>query len=388
MEKHNASGSTKVTPGSMFIPLDISLFAKVLNHKEDKVNSTKIKLRDTKTGMITIRMNKPKKLPKLDEKKKRKFYMIRIHMDKNGAVKRDVLNVTENEDGTLSTDSNLFSTYILGYVDEEETASSPSSGLTGGTAVVMPGAGGSGGTAATPTPVPSATPGTTASAAPSAAPGTTASADPSATPGTVTDTTPSAAPGAAPSAAPSAAPGTTASAAPSATPGTTPDTKPDVTPGTVTDTTPSAKPAQTVKTGKKVTKGNVKYKVTAASGSRTVTVTGAKSVKNIVIPASIKIEGKTYKVTSVANNAFKGNKKLVKITIGKNIRKIGRNAFKGCANLKKVTIKTTKLTAKMTGKNAFSGINKKAVIKVPKNKVKAYKKIIMARGAVKNVKVK
>ncbi len=78
----------------------------------------------------------------------------------------------------------------------------------------------------------------------------------------------------------------------------------------------------------------------------------------------------------------------VKITIGKNIRKIGKNAFKGCASLKKVTIKTTKLTAKMTGKNAFSGINKKAVIKVPKNKVKAYKKIIMAHGAAKSIKVK
>lgn len=108
----------------------------------------------------------------------------------------------------------------------------------------------------------------------------------------------------------------------------------------------------------------------------------------VTIPASIKISGRAYKVTAIANNAFKGNKKLAKVTIGANVKKIGKNAFNGCKNLKKVIIKTKKLTAKTIGKNAFKGINKKAVVKAPKNKVKSYNKIIKAKGAGKGVKVK
>ena len=83
-----------------------------------------------------------------------------------------------------------------------------------------------------------------------------------------------------------------------------------------------------------------------------------------------------------------GNKKISKITIGKNIEKIGKNAFNGCKNLKYIVIKTNKLTNKMVGKNAFKGIDSKVTIKVPGNKVKAYKKIIKSKGAGKNIKVK
>jgi hypothetical protein len=72
------------------------------------------------------------------------------------------------------------------------------------------------------------------------------------------------------------------------------------------------------------------------------------------------VNGITYKVTSIANNAFKGNKKLTKVTIGKNVTKIGKNAFSGCKNLKKITITAGNL--KTISKNAFKGINKKATI--------------------------
>lgn len=50
-------------------------------------------------------------------------------------------------------------------------------------------------------------------------------------------------------------------------------------------------------------------------------------------------------------------------------------------------IKSKKLTLKKTGSNAFKGINKKAKIKVPKGKVKQYKKLVKAKGAGKNTKV-
>ena len=49
-------------------------------------------------------------------------------------------------------------------------------------------------------------------------------------------------------------------------------------------------------------------------------------------------------------------------------------------NLKKVTIQTTKLKAKTVGAKAFAKIHKKAVVKVPKAKKKAYKKWLKKRG--------
>jgi len=39
-------------------------------------------------------------------------------------------------------------------------------------------------------------------------------------------------------------------------------------------------------------------------------------------------------------------------------------------------------------KNAFKGIHKKATFKVPKAKIKAYKKLFKAKGAGKSFKVK
>ena len=105
-----------------------------------------------------------------------------------------------------------------------------------------------------------------------------------------------------------------------------------------------------------------------------------KSTATMTVPDSVTINGKKYKVTEIKANAFKNNKKLKKITIGKNIKKIGKNAFSGCKNLKTVTIKTTRLTKKTVGSNAFKGINANAKVKVPNSKLKSYKTILKARG--------
>ena len=101
----------------------------------------------------------------------------------------------------------------------------------------------------------------------------------------------------------------------------------------------------------------------------------------IVIPVTVKAaNGVEYKVVSVADNAFKDNKNIKKITIPASVKSIGKNAFKGCKNLKTVIIKTTKLTKKSVGANAFKGIHKKAKVKVPKKKLKDYKKILKKAG--------
>ena len=75
------------------------------------------------------------------------------------------------------------------------------------------------------------------------------------------------------------------------------------------------------------------------------------------------------------------------MVIPSSIEKIGKQAFYGCKNLKNITIKTTKLTKKRVGSKAFFGIHAKAVIKVPKKKLSAYRKMLKARGVTKKEKV-
>lgn len=108
----------------------------------------------------------------------------------------------------------------------------------------------------------------------------------------------------------------------------------------------------------------------------------------VTIPAKISVDGKSYKVTAIANNACKGNKKVTKITIGNNVTSIGSNAFYGCKKLKNITVKTTKLTSNAVGNKAFKGISPSATIKVPKGKLSNYKKILKAKGIGTKVKIK
>ncbi len=205
----------------------------------------------------------------------------------------------------------------------------------------------------------------------------------------------------------------------------------------------------TVKTDSKTK--NV-YKVKTAS---TVEL---KQVKNqaataLTVPSTVTLSGKTYKVTSIAANAFKNNRKLKRVTIsgyvttigagafqsctalttvkmgarvttisskafygcrklttvafGKNVKTIGTLAFANCVSLRKLTIpanvttigtkafcndvkmvsftiQSQKLTSKTIGSKAFTNMGKnnyaKLTVKVPKNKVNTYKKLLRSKG--------
>ena len=113
-----------------------------------------------------------------------------------------------------------------------------------------------------------------------------------------------------------------------------------------------------------------------------------KKAKTVSIPATVTMNGVTYKVTKIADNAFKNNKTVTKVTVGSNIKTIGKNAFYKCTKLKTIKITSTKLTSKTVAKNAFKGIYSKATIKVPKKKLKAYKKLFKQKGLSSKVKVK
>ena len=143
-----------------------------------------------------------------------------------------------------------------------------------------------------------------------------------------------------------------------------------------------------LKKGATKTVSGITYKVTATGSTKTVEVTKVSSaMTSVTIPATVKVNNVTYTVTSIAAKAYKGNQKLKKIVIGKNVSKIGKEAFLNCRNLKTITIKSTKLTS--VGAKAINGIHKKAKITCPAKKKAAYKKLFKAKtGFVKSMTIK
>ena len=150
--------------------------------------------------------------------------------------------------------------------------------------------------------------------------------------------------------------------------------------------------------------GIFNYKVT---GNDTVEVKNmtakGKAKSSVKIAKTIKANGKTYKVTAIAANALKGNKKVTSVSIGSNVEKIGKKAFANCTKLKTVTVNGNKLktigknafsgdknlkavnlkkvkTLKTVGKSAFKGVSKKITVRVPKNKKAAYVRIFKKGG--------
>lgn len=111
-----------------------------------------------------------------------------------------------------------------------------------------------------------------------------------------------------------------------------------------------------VKKNIKVKVQNASYKVTNTK-KQTVTLMKAPKTKKVVVPASITINGKAYKVTTVGKKAFAGNTRLTQVTIGKNIKKIETKAFYGCKKLKKVVYKGKKSKISK-GSKAFGKCNK------------------------------
>ena len=89
-----------------------------------------------------------------------------------------------------------------------------------------------------------------------------------------------------------------------------------------------------------------------------------KSRKQVTIPASVVFCQKRYKVTSIDAKACAGDTKLTRVTIGKNVTRIGKRAFWKCKKLKKVIYKGKKIRKKNIGKQAFSG-----------TKIKNYKRV-------------
>ena len=140
--------------------------------------------------------------------------------------------------------------------------------------------------------------------------------------------------------------------------------------------------------GKVYTVGSLKYKVTKSAyknGTVSVYAPTKKTLTSVTVPATVKINGYTFQVTAIGNNAFSGCTKLKSVKIGSKVTSIGKQAFNGCKALTSMTISTNAL--KTVGSSALKGISAKAVIKVPAAKLSAYQKLLKGKGQKASVKI-
>ena len=156
-------------------------------------------------------------------------------------------------------------------------------------------------------------------------------------------------------------------------------------------------------------KNNKKLKKVTISGY--ITTVGAGAFQNCTSLTTVKTGSR---VTTIGSKAFYGCGKLTTVVLGKNVKTIGNLSFANCVSLRKMTlparvekigskafcndvkmvsftIQTQKLTSKKIGSKAFTNMGKnnykKLVVKVPKNKVNTYKKLLRSKGLSTKVKI-
>ena len=149
-------------------------------------------------------------------------------------------------------------------------------------------------------------------------------------------------------------------------------------------------------------KNNKKLKKVTISGY--ITTIGAGAFQNCTSLTTVKTGSR---VTTIGSKAFYGCRKLTTVVLGKNVKTIGNLSFANCVSLRKMTlparvekigskafcndvkmvsftIQTQKLTSQKIGSKAFTNMGKnnykKLVVKVPKNKASAYKKLLRGKG--------
>lgn len=158
--------------------------------------------------------------------------------------------------------------------------------------------------------------------------------------------------------------------------------------------------------------GNLVYRVIKSSarvGTAAVVKPGDRRIRDVKIPSEITLNGYRFRVTEVAKNAFKGCKKLRKVTIGNNVTNVKDSAFRQCTNLTKVTLgtgvtgigrkafygdrklKNIRILSKKLKKvypYSFGKTNSRAVVRVPKTKERAYRKLLKNKGFASRVTIR
>ena len=102
--------------------------------------------------------------------------------------------------------------------------------------------------------------------------------------------------------------------------------------------------------------------------------------KTVEIPKTIKVNGITYKVTAVSDEAFMYKSGIETLIIGENVKNIGKSAFAEISSLTEIIIKTKKLKTSTVKKDAFKLYSDNITVQVPSGKAASYKKLLQAKG--------
>ena len=127
------------------------------------------------------------------------------------------------------------------------------------------------------------------------------------------------------------------------------------------------------------------YQVSAVGSSSEAALVATWATGTLKVPATVSYEGATFRVTSIAAKALKGNGAVRKVVVGDNVAAVGASAFDGCAKLRSVTIGASVASI---GKGAFKGCKKLKIVSVSSDKLgkKAFK--AMLKGSkIKTVKL-
>lgn len=122
------------------------------------------------------------------------------------------------------------------------------------------------------------------------------------------------------------------------------------------------------KKGTVFTYKGIQYQITrsaAKNGTAAAIKLKGKAKAKLEIPNNVSKDGYTFQVTSIGKNAFSGNKKLKKLILGKNVKKIGKKAFQKCTKLNSISFKS-KTTPQIDTK-AFQKTASKCSVFVPAN---------------------
>ena len=88
----------------------------------------------------------------------------------------------------------------------------------------------------------------------------------------------------------------------------------------------------------------------------------ADAAGNVVIPATVEIDGESYAVVSIEDEAFYGNEQVESVAIPSTVTTIGESAFKGCSNLESVSIPSSVTSI---GDRAFSRCSSLTSVEIP-----------------------
>ncbi|WP_022763235.1 leucine-rich repeat protein [Butyrivibrio sp. AD3002] len=121
------------------------------------------------------------------------------------------------------------------------------------------------------------------------------------------------------------------------------------------------------------TTGSFIYKVIDDDNVSLVKCT-KKTIKNVNIPSTVAVDGKSYKVSKIEANAFKKCSKLETVMIGANVKEIGANAFSGKTKL--IRVETQGYVLNTLGKDAFKSADANTFFLLKATSYSKYNKLV------------